>query len=380
MTTMNTGQGTRKVPLLDLRPQNEPLQAEIEAAIAGVMRSQHYILGADAKAFEQDMAAWLGIPHAIGCANGSDALVLALMAAGVGPGDEVAVPSFTFFATAGAVSRVGATPVFLDIDPLTFNLDPAALDEAAGRHPRLKAVIPVHLFGGAADMDPILATAGRHGWSVIEDGAQSVGAAYKGKPCFGLGHMATLSFFPSKNLGAFGDAGMVTTTSAELAVLLAALRVHGCREKYKHEWIGFNSRMDTLQAAILRVKLRHLTEWTSARQRNAARYQEILGAAGLPITLPQPAPWQTNHVWNQFVIRSPRRDELKAHLMAAGIGTEIYYPISLHRQPCYLPLGYAEGSLPESERACREVLALPVHSGLNEGDIEYVAGAISRFF
>jgi len=173
---------------------------------------------------------------------------------------------------------------------------------------------------------------------------------------------------------------MVTTTSAELAGLLAALRVHGCREKYKHEWIGFNSRMDTLQAAILRVKLGHLAEWTSARQRNAARYQEILGAAGLPITLPQPAPWQTNHVWNQFVIRSPRRDELKAHLTAAGIGTEIYYPISLHRQPCYLPLGYAEGSLPESERACREVLALPVHSGLNEGDIEYVAGAISRFF
>ncbi|MGC4053284.1 MAG: DegT/DnrJ/EryC1/StrS family aminotransferase [Paludibaculum sp.] len=380
MTTTNTGQGTRKVPLLDLRPQNEPLQAEIDAAIAAVMRSQHYILGADAKAFEQDMAAWLGVPHAIGCANGSDALVLALMAAGVGPGDEVAVPSFTFFATAGAVSRVGATPVFLDIDPVTFNLDPAALEEAASRHPRLKAVIPVHLFGGAADMDPILATAARHGWSVIEDGAQSVGAFYKGKPCFGLGHMATLSFFPSKNLGAFGDAGMVTTTSKELAGLLAALRVHGCREKYKHEWIGFNSRLDTLQAAILRVKLRHLAEWTSARQRNAARYQEILGTAGLPITLPQPASWQTNHVWNQFVIRSPRRDELKAHLTAAGIGTEIYYPISLHRQPCYLPLGYAEGSLPESERACREVLALPVHSGLNEGDIEYVAAAISSFF
>lgn len=377
---MNTGQGTRKVPLLDLRPQNEPLQAEIEAAIAAVMRSQHYILGADAKAFEQDMAAWLGVPHAVGCANGSDALVLALMAAGVGPGDEVAVPSFTFFATAGAVSRVGATPVFLDIDPVTFNLDPAALDEAAGRHPSLKAVIPVHLFGGAADMDPILATATRHGWSVIEDGAQSVGAFYKGKPCFGLGHMATLSFFPSKNLGAFGDAGMVTTASAELAGLLAALRVHGCREKYKHEWIGFNSRLDTLQAAILRVKLRYLAEWTSARQRNAARYQEILGTAGLPITLPQPAPWQTNHVWNQFVIRSPRRDELKAHLTAAGIGTEIYYPIPLHRQPCYLSLGYAEGSLPESERACREVLALPVHSGLNEGDIEYVAGAIRSFF
>ncbi|QOY92315.1 DegT/DnrJ/EryC1/StrS family aminotransferase [Paludibaculum fermentans] len=371
---------TRTVPLLDLRPQNGPLRAEIEAAIANVFQSQYFILGPDNKKFEEEMAAWLGVPHAIGCANGSDALLLALMAAGVGPGDEVAVPSFTFFATAGSVSRTGATPVFLDIDPLTFNLDPAALEQAARQHPRIKAVIPVHLFGGAADMDPILATAARQGWTVIEDGAQSIGAAYNHRPCFGLGHMATLSFFPSKNLGAFGDAGMVTTTDGAKAELLSALRVHGSREKYKHEWIGFNSRLDTLQAAILRVKLPHLNEWTAARQRNAARYQELLTPAGLPITVPAAAAWQTGHIWNQFVIRTPRRDELKAHLAAAGIGTEIYYPIALHRQPCYLDLQYAEGSLPESERACREVLALPIHSGLRDGDIEYVCDAIAGFF
>lgn len=375
-----SSQNTRTVPLLDLRPQNEPIRAEIEAAVARVSESQYFILGPDNREFEREMAAWLNVPHAIGCANGSDALLLALMAAGVGPGDEVAVPSFTFFATAGAVSRTGATPVFLDIEPLTFNLDPAALDEAARRHPRIKAVIPVHLFGGAAGMDAILAAAARHGWCVIEDGAQSIGAAYNGRPCFGLGHMATLSFFPTKNLGAFGDAGMITTTDDAKAEQLSALRVHGSREKYKHEWIGFNSRLDTLQAAILRVKLRHLNEWTAARQRNAAHYQELLTPAGLPITIPRAAPWQTCHVWNQFVIRTPRRDGLKAHLAAAGIGSEIYYPIALHRQPCYLDLGYAEGALPESERACREVLALPIHSGLRDGDIEYVCDALASFF
>jgi dTDP-4-amino-4,6-dideoxygalactose transaminase len=292
----------------------------------------------------------------------------------------VAVPSFTFFATAGAVSRSGATPVFVDIEPKTFNLDPAALEEAGTRHPRLKAVIPVHLFGGAADMDPILAMAARNGWTVIEDGAQSIGAAYRGRPCFSLGAMATLSFFPSKNLGGFGDAGMITTADDGLAEHLSALRVHGSRVKYKHEWIGFNSRLDTLQAAILRVKLRHLKEWTAARQRNAARYRQLLVGSGLPITVPQAASWQTNHVWNQFVIRTPRRDELKAYLAEAGVGSEIYYPIPLHRQPCYMHLGYAEGALPESERACREVLALPVHSGLNDGDVEYVCEVLARFW
>ena len=380
MSAHSTISSPRQVPLLDLRPQNGPLRSEVEAAMARVLDSQRFILGPDHAEFEREMAAHLGIAHAIGCANGSDAILLALMAAGIEPGDEVAVPSFTFFATAGSVSRTGATPVFVDTQPDSFNLDPASLEEAARRHPRLKAVIPVHLFGGSADMDPILALAARHGWTVIEDAAQSIGAADRGRPCMSLGAMGTLSFFPSKNLGAFGDAGMVVTTDDALAGVLSALRVHGSREKYRHEWIGFNSRLDTLQAAILRVKLPHLAGWTQARQQNAARYQRILNAAELPIVVPQAASWQTNHVWNQFVIRTQRRDELKAFLAAQGIGTEIYYPIPLHRQPCYLYLGYTEGALPESERACREVLALPIHSGLLEGDIEYVCDCLAKFF
>ncbi|MGJ5820964.1 DegT/DnrJ/EryC1/StrS family aminotransferase [Paludibaculum fermentans] len=380
MSVPSAVSSTRQVPLLDLHPQNGPLRQEIEAAVARVFDSQRFILGPDHAEFEREMAAHLGIAHAIGCANGSDAILLALMAAGIGPGDEVAVPSFTFFATAGSVSRTGATPVFVDIQPDSFNLDPAALEEAARSHPKLKAVIPVHLFGGSADMDPILDVAARHGWTVIEDAAQSIGATYRGRPCMSLGAMGTLSFFPSKNLGAFGDAGMVVTTDKALADVLSALRVHGSREKYRHEWIGFNSRMDTLQAAILRVKLPHLNGWTEARQRNAARYQQLLAPAGLPISVPQAADWQTYHAWNQFVIRTQRRDELKAFLASQGVGTEIYYPIPLHRQPCYLSLGYAEGALPESERACREVLALPIHSGLLDGDIEYVCDCLVRFF
>lgn len=370
---------TREVPLLDLRPQNEPLRARIDAAIARVLDSQRFILGPDVAEFEREVAATLGVRFAVGCANGTDALVLALMAAGIGPGDAVLVPSFTFFATAGAVSRVGATPIFADILPSTFNLDPAALDEAARLHPNLKAIIPVHLFGGAADLDPMLAAANRHGWTVIEDGAQSIGAEYRGRICLGIGHLGTISFFPSKNLGAFGDAGMVTTNDPELARRLSALRVHGSFEKYRHEWIGFNSRLDSLQAAILRVKLPYLNEWTEGRQANAARYRELLAARDLPLVIPQPAPEQTRHIWNQFVIRSSRRDELKAFLAAQGIGTEIYYPIPLHLQPCYASLGYREGQLPECEKACREVLALPVHAGLKEGDVEYVCDALSAF-
>lgn len=371
---------TRQVPLLDLRPQNEPLRAEIDAAVARVLDSQRFILGPDVAALEREIAASLDVGYAVGCANGTDALVLSLMVAGIGAGDAVVVPAFTFFATAGAVSRVGATPVFADILPGTFNLDPAALDEAARVHPNIKAVIPVHLYGGAADLDPMLAMAARHGWTVIEDGAQSIGAAYRGRTCLGIGQLGTISFFPSKNLGAFGDAGMVTTNDAELARRLSALRVHGSFEKYRHEWIGFNSRLDSLQAAILRVKLPHLDEWTAGRQGNAARYQRLLAGRALPIVVPRAAPEQTRHIWNQFVIRSDRRDELKAYLAEQGIGTEIYYPIPLHLQPCYESLGYRAGQLPECEKACREVLALPVHAGLVDGDVEYVCAALEAFF
>jgi dTDP-4-amino-4,6-dideoxygalactose transaminase len=370
---------SRRVPLLDLNPQNNPLRAEIDAALGRVISSQRFILGPDVAAFEQEMATYLGVRHALGCASGSDALVLALMAAGVGAGDAVIVPPFTFFATAGAVWRVGATPIFADILPETFNLDPAALEDAARRHPRVKAVIPVHLFGGSADMDPILACAAHHGWTVIEDAAQSVGANYKSRRCCGIGQMATLSFFPSKNLGAFGDAGMVLTNDDALAQRIAALRVHGEVAIYHHEWIGFNSRMDTLQAAIMRVKLPHLDGWTEGRQRNATAYRERLVGKGLDLTLPCPAGYQTRHVWNQFVVRSPRRDELKAYLTGQGIGCQIYYPIPLHLQHCFAYLGYREGEMPVSERACREVLALPVHGGLSAEDFDYVCRFLAAF-
>jgi len=369
----------RKVPLLDLSQQNGILRAEIEHALAGVFDSQQFILGPGHHEFELELAAYLGVPFSVGCASGTDALILALLAAGIGPGDEVAVPAFSFFATAGAVSRVGATPIFVDIEPDSFNLDPVALQDVAQRHPRLRAVIPVHLFGGAANLDPILALARREGWAVIEDAAQAIGATCQNRPCGGIGEMGTLSFFPSKNLGACGDAGMVLTSNPALAERLKALRVHGSREKYRHEWLGFNSRMDTLQAAILRVKLPHLDEWTAGRQHNASLYREILTRSGVPVALPRQQPWQTRHVWNQFVIRSKRRDELKGFLATRGIGTEIYYPIPLHRQPCYEALGWKEGSLPASELACREVLALPIHAGLKEGDIEYVCEVLASF-
>jgi dTDP-4-amino-4,6-dideoxygalactose transaminase len=368
----------RSIPLLDLAPQNGPLREEILAALLRVIDSNRFILGGDVEALEREVAAYLRVPHAVGCASGSDALFLALLACGIGSGDEVLVPPFTFFATAGAVTRVGATPVFADIDPLTFNLDPRKAREAADRHPRIKALIPVHLFGGAADMDPLIALARERGWAVIEDGAQSIGAEYNGRRVMSLGDIGCLSFFPSKNLGAFGDAGMLTALDPEIARRLSALRVHGSFEKYRHEWAGVNSRLDTLQAAVLRVKLPRLDEWTEGRQRNAALLTALL--EGLPVTPPRPAPYQTRHVFNQYVIRAPRRDELKQFLASRGVGTEIYYPVPLHLQPCYRGLGIGEGALPESERAAREVLALPVHAGLQPGDVEYVAEQIRAFY
>ncbi len=372
--------GPRTVPLLDLAPQNGPLRAEIEAAVGRLLDSNRYILGPETGEFESAIAAYLGVPEAIGCANGTDALILSLLALGIGPGDGVLVPSFTFFATAGAVSRCGATPVFADISPMDFNLDPRRLEEAARRHGRIRAVIAVHLFGGAAPLGPLGEIARRNGWALIEDAAQAIGAEHDGTRCPGPGVMGTLSFFPSKNLGAFGDAGLVVTHDAALAERLRALRVHGSRRKYLHEWVGFNSRLDTLQAAILNVKLRHLDEWTAARARNAARYHAWLAPLNLPLTLPVPAPWQSRHVWNQFTIRTPRRDELKTFLADRGIGTEIYYPLPLHLQPCYAEAGYREGDLPESERASREALSLPIHSGLAPEDVGWVVESLKAFF
>ena len=371
---------TKRIPLLDLQAQHRPLREELMHAMARVVDSQHFIMGEEVKQLEKEIATYTGVARGIGCASGSDALYLALLAAGIGHGDEVLTTPFSFFATAGSISRVGATPVFVDIQPDTFNLDPVLLAEAVKAHPRVKAIIPVHLFGACADMDPILEIAAACGAVVIEDGAQSIGAEYKGRKAQSLGDIGCISFFPSKNLGGFGDGGMVLTNNQALGDKLASLRVHGTTKKYYHPYLGTNSRLDTLQAAILLVKLPHLDDWSVGRARNAAKYRQMLGAAGLPIVLPMEASYQTRHVYNQFVIRCERRDELKAYLQQHGVGTEVYYPLSLHLQPCYANLGYTEGSMPVSERATKEVLALPVHADLPDEDIAYICDLIRSFY
>jgi dTDP-4-amino-4,6-dideoxygalactose transaminase len=369
----------RKVPLLDLRALHRPIRDEVLAEMTRVVDANAFIMGADVKELEKSIAEYCKVPYAIGCASGSDALVLALMAAGVTHGDHVATTPFTFFATAGAIVRVGATPVFVDIQPDTYNIDPKKLAETLRKHGKIKAVIPVHLFGGYADMDPIMALAREHNCLVIEDSAQSIGAEYKGQRAL-FGEVGCISFFPSKNLGCFGDGGMVIAKDEALAKKLAALRVHGAARKYYHDYVGINSRLDTLQAAILRVKLKHLDEETAGRVKNADLYRSLLGDAGLPITLPHPAEYQTRYIYNQFVIRSQRRDELKTWLNENGIGSEIYYPLSLHQQVCFKDLGYRDGDFAESEKAAAEVLAVPVHSALSNEDIEYVCRKVKAFY
>ncbi len=368
----------RKVPLLDMRALHQPIRGEVLAAIERVVDSNAFILGEEVRQLEKAIAAYCQVPYAVGCASGSDALLLAMMAAGVAPGDAVLTAPFTFFATAGSIVHAGATPVFVDIDPATYNMDPQALADTMRRAPTAKIVMPVHLFGGCADMDPILEIARGHNCVVIEDGAQAIGAEYKGRPAQSMGDIGCLSFYPTKNLGAFGDAGMVLTRHERLAQKLAALRVHGAVKKYFHEWVGLNSRLDTLQAAILRVKLQYLDAETTGRQRNAVRYRAKL--AGLPVGLPHPAPYQTRHIYNQFVIRAPERDRLRAHLAENGVGTDIYYPLSLHEQECFRDLGYRAGDFPESEKAAREVLALPIHSALAKEDVDYVCAQIRAFY
>jgi dTDP-4-amino-4,6-dideoxygalactose transaminase len=370
----------RKVPLLDLRALHQPIRDELLAAVTRVIDSNAFILGEDVKQLEKSIARYCHVPYAIGCASGSDALLLAMMAAGVGHGDSVVTTPFTFFATAGSIVSAGATPVFVDIDPATYNMDPQGLAETMRRTPRAKAIIPVHLYGGCADMDPILEIARSRGTVVIEDGAQSIGAEYKGRSAQSMGDIGCISFFPTKNLGGFGDGGMVLTHDEGYARKLAALRVHGAPQKYFHEWVGVNSRLDSLQAAVLRVKLQYLDAETAGRQKNAGRYRQNLAGAALPIGLPQPAPYQTRHIYNQFVIRATRRDELKAWLQENGVATEIYYPLSLHQQVCFRDLGYREGDFPESEKAAREVLALPVHSALTGQDVDYVSEQIRAFY
>ena len=365
------------VPLLDLQGQYAPLREEILAAIARVCDSQRFIGGPEVEAFEREIAAYLGVPHAIGLTSGTDALLIALMALGIGPGDEVITPTFSFFATAGAVSRVGATPIFVDIDPLTGNVDPDAVKAAIG--PKTRAIIPVHLYGQSADMEPILDAASRAGIPVIEDAAQAIGATYRGRQAGSLGTMGCFSFFPSKNLGAFGDAGLLTTGDDRLAHEVRLLRNHGAEPKYFHQRIGGNFRLDAVQAAVLRVKLPHLDGWTEMRRRNADRYDRLFAAsaAAARITLPARVK-DCRHIFNQYVIRVPHRDAVKARLDAAHIGSEIYYPVPFHLQECFARLGYRRGQFPAAEAAAAETLALPIYGELTEPQQREVVDAVSR--
>jgi dTDP-4-amino-4,6-dideoxygalactose transaminase len=367
-----------KVPLLDLQAQYRPLRAEILAAIERVCDSQRFIMGPEITGLEDEMARMLGVKHAITVSSGTDALLLALMALGVGPGDEVVTPTYSFFATAGAVARLGARPVLVDIDPATFNLDTDQAIEAIT--PRTKAIIPVHLFGQSADMDPLLEEASRSNVPIVEDAAQAIGATYKSRPLGSLGAFGCFSFFPSKNLGAFGDAGLVTATHDALAKTARLLRTHGMEPRYYHHVVGANFRMDAIQAAILRVKAPHLNGWTEGRRANAARYRTLFRDAGLldRVTLPLEQS-DRRHIYNQFVVRVSDRDGLRAHLEERGIGTEVYYPVPFHLQPCFANLGYRPGDFPNAERASAESLALPIYSELTAAQQEAVVGAIAEF-
>ena len=369
--------GVRAIPLLDLTRQYQPLREPIQAALARVIESQRFILGAQVERFEQRFAEYCGARYAIGCASGTDALELALMAADIGPGDEVLTVPFTFFATAGAIVSAGARPVFVDVEPDSFNMDMRQLDQAFATHPAIKAILPVHLYGACADMGPVLASAAARGIPVIEDAAQAVGAEWRGHRAGSIGTIGCFSFFPTKNLGGFGDGGMLTTNDEELAGKLKALRIHGSFEKYIHEWAGMNSRLDALQAAVLDVKLDRLDAWNHARQHNADLYREAL--AGV-VTVPVQQPYQTSHVYNQFVIRCARRDELRKFLAESGVGTEVYYPLPLHLQPALAAYGYKTGDFPVSEQLSKEVLALPIFAELTEEEITTVAGLIREFY
>ncbi len=369
------------VPLIDVARQYEPLRAEILAAIAEVCDSGRFILGPDCVALEQEMAAYCGAQHAISCASGSDALLLALMAADIGPGDEVICPSYTFFATASAVWRLDAKPVFVDIDPATLNICPAAIEAAIT--PATKAIIPVHLFGQCADMDAIDRIAVAHDLLVITDAAQAIGAEYGTRRAGSIGKMACFSFYPTKNLGGMGDGGMLTTNDAALADRLVLLRGHGMRPRYYHREVGINSRLDSIQAAVLRIKLRHLETWTEMRRENAVRYGAMFTEYGLNNLLGLPVEAKNcRHVWNQYVVRVPnnQRDALRAHLTELKIGTEIYYPVPLHEQDCFRGLGHAPESLPETHKASLETLALPCFPELTVAEQQTVVGAIAGFF
>jgi len=383
MAATDTGQAaaTMQVPMLDLQAQYRPIRDAVIDVVTRVCDSQRFIMGPEVEAMEQGMADYLGVTHAVGVSSGTDALLLAMMALGIGPGDEVITSTYSFFATAGCVARLGGKPVFVDIDPVTYNIDPAAT--AAAVTPRTRAIIPVHLYGQSADLDPLLEIAKRAGVLLIEDAAQAIGATYKGRMVGGFGRAGCFSFFPSKNLGAFGDGGLVTTNDDTVAASLRRMRVHGADRQYYHQVIGGNFRLDALQAAVLRVKLPHLAGWTEARRRNAARYDELFAEAGLVgrVTLPVAAP-DRRHIFNQYVIRVPQRDAVKAHLESRHVGCAIYYPVPFHEQACFAYLGYRTGQFPQAELAARETLALPIYGELTAEQQRYVvsvlADALSR--
>jgi dTDP-4-amino-4,6-dideoxygalactose transaminase len=367
-----------KVPLLDLQAQYRPLREDILAAMTRVADSQRFIMGPEIEGLERELAKMLGIRHAIAVSSGTDALLLPLMALGITSGDEVITSTYSFFATAGAIVRVGARPVLVDIDPVTFNIDADQIESAIS--PRTRAILPVHLFGQSADLDPIMRIAAAHDVPVIEDAAQAIGATYQSRPVGGIGAFGCFSFFPSKNLGAFGDAGLVTTTDDDLAARARLLRTHGMQPKYYHHLVGANFRMDALQAAILRIKAPHLAGWTAGRRANAERYRELFHAAGLEdaVALP-PEPTDRLHIYNQFVIRTPERDALKRHLDEQGIGNEIYYPVPFHLQPCFASLGHGRGDFPHAEQAANQSLAIPIYGELTADEQRAVVSAIASF-
>lgn len=367
------------VPLLDLKEQNESLRPEIEAALGRVLDTNGFILGGEVAELEKELAAYCGAKHAIGCASGSDAILLALMAVDVGPGDEVITTPYSFFATVSSITRLGATPVFVDIDPATYNLDVRQV--VAKITSRTKAIEPVHLYGQCADMAELMTLAKTRDIPVIEDGAQAIGAEENGRRAGSMGAIGCFSFYPSKNLGGMGDGGFLTTNDDDLAKKLRALRVHGAEEKYYHKYVGLNSRLDGFQGAVLRVKLPHLDAWTEQRRANADNYRRLFTDLGVTeeILLPVERP-NGKHIYNQYVIRvAGRRDELRTYLTDKGIGTDIYYPVPLHLQECFAYLGGKRGDLPESERAADETLALPIYPELRSEQQAYVAETIADF-
>jgi len=368
------------VPLLDLKEQNETLRPEIEAALGRVLDTNGFILGGEVAELEKELAAYCGTKYAIGCASGSDAILLALMALDVGPGDEVITTPYSFFATVSSITRLGATPVFVDIDPLTYNLDIDQVEAAIT--PRTKAIEPVHLYGQCADMAALNAIAEKHSIPVVEDAAQAIGAEEDGVGAGAMSAIGCFSFYPSKNLGGMGDGGFVTTNDDALAKKLLALRVHGSEEKYYHKYVGLNSRLDGFQGAVLRVKLPHLDAWTDKRRANADNYRRLFTDLGLTEQIALPVERENaKHIYNQYVIRVPnRRDELRAYLTEKGVGSDIYYPVPLHLQECFEYLGYKIGDMPESEKAARETLALPIYPEMSSDQQAYVAETIAGFF